>query len=317
MTAEIDLVLNMRRLENEDDYWSIRNFLKKAFLLNGRYDRSWQAARLDYWRWHIMQNCLETNNIANVIFIWETADKHIKAVLTPENKGEAFLHIHPAYNAPRLIDRMISCAEENLCLIHEKGRKIYICAHSDDLLRKNMLLEKGYTKGDSPEYQRRRCLITSPVADAHIKKISGYEIRSLGDIRELPSRSWASWRAFHPEEPDSNYEGWEWYLNIQKMPLYRRDLDLIALSSEGDVSAFCTIWYDDTTRTAYFEPVGSVPEHQRKGLGKALIYEGMRRIQALGAVMATVGGYTTFANALYSKTFSQEYMLDEAWYKYL
>jgi len=33
------------------------------------------------------------------------------------------------------------------------------------------------------------------------------------------------WNAFHADEPDDRYEGWDWYHNIQHAPLYRRDLD--------------------------------------------------------------------------------------------
>ncbi|PDV97386.1 GNAT family N-acetyltransferase [Candidatus Chloroploca asiatica] len=43
-------------------------------------------------------------------------------------------------------------------------------------------------------------------------------------------------------------------------------------------AAFCTLWYDEATRTVAFEPVGTHPEHQRTGLGKALMAEGLRRV---------------------------------------
>ena len=45
---------------------------------------------------------------------------------------------------------------------------------------------------------------------------AGYSIRALRDETELPARSWLSWRAFHPDEPDSAFEGWDWYRNIQR-----------------------------------------------------------------------------------------------------
>jgi len=47
---------------------------------------------------------------------------------------------------------------------------------------------------------------------------------------------------------------------------------------EDQITAFCTIWFDDVTRSAYFEPVATVPAHQRRGLGKAVITEGLRRL---------------------------------------
>ena len=104
-------------------------------------------------------------------------------------------------------------------------------------------------------------------------------MRPLGDVDELPARSWFSWKAFQPDEPEENYEklGWEWYLDIQRCPLYRRDLDLVTIAPNGDIASFTTVWFDDVTRCAYFEPVGTYTPYQRRGLAKAVMYEGMRR----------------------------------------
>ena len=131
--------------------------------------------------------------------------------------------------------------------------------------------------------------------------------------RELPARSWVSWRAFHPDEPDDKYEGWEWYRNVQRAPLYRRDLDLVAVAPDGELAGFCTVWFDEATRTAAFEPVGTHPAHQRKGLGKALLAEGLRRVQRLGATLTTVGSYSHAAGALYASVGFTEYDLSEPW----
>ena len=138
-------------------------------------------------------------------------------------------------------------------------------------------------------------------------------MRALGGEEELPSRSWASWRAFHPENPDEEYDGWEWYRKIQRMPLYRRDLDIVAVTAGGAVAAFCTLWYDDVTRSGYFEPVGTAPEHQRRGLATAVMHEAMRRLQRMGGTLATVGGLSSAADALYRAVMSPEAYLLVPW----
>ncbi len=68
--------------------------------------------------------------------------------------------------------------------------------------------------------------------------------------------------------------------------------------ADGELVAFCTLWLDPVTRTGYFEPCGTDPDHQRKGLGKAVMLEAMRRAKDMDCV--TVGGYSDAANALYS-----------------
>ena len=74
--------LTMRRYRNDDDYWRIRTFLREAFRLNGYRQYSWDVVRFDYWRWHGVMN-IETFPLQDAIFIWETADRQIAAVLNP------------------------------------------------------------------------------------------------------------------------------------------------------------------------------------------------------------------------------------------
>ena len=82
----------------------------------------------------------------------------------------------------------------------------------------------------------------------------------MGAEDELPARSWASSRAFHAEEPDENYDGdYSWYRNLQSAPLYRRDLDIVAATPDGEIAAFSTISYDDYTRSAVIVLEGSSP----------------------------------------------------------
>jgi predicted acetyltransferase len=97
--------------------------------------------------------------------------------------------------------------------------------------------------------------------------------------------------------------------------LYRRDLDLVSVAPNGDIASFCGVWYDDVTRSAYIEPVGTYTPYQRRGLATAVMNEGLRRVRRLGATVAFVGGYSAEANALYSSVMGQEYDLSERWVK--
>lgn len=301
--------LVMRKFQTDEDYWRIREFLRQVFLLNDRQELSWHVARFDYWRWHGIEN-LGDGSLEQDVFIWEAADERMAAVLTREGPGDAFLQLQPEFCTPELEEEMIAVAEEHLAAPGENGREVHIWVNSSDLMTQQLLARRGYLKGNWPESQRRH-RFDRQIPDAFVP--AGYRVRSLGDVEELPARSWASFRSFHPHDPRENYQGWEWYLNIQRIPLYRRDLDIVAVAPTGEVASFCTIWYDDVTRSAYYEPVGTVPEHQRRGLGKAILHEGLRRLQRLGAVVAFVGGYSREANALYESAGFTQYLLLEPW----
>ncbi len=158
--------------------------------------------------------------------------------------------------------------------------------------------------------------LSGPIPDAPLAP--GYTIRPLGDGLELLERCYASGLGFHEGDirvAVDNRDDPTWYRNIQTAPLYRRDLDLVAVAPDGAIAAFCTIWFDDVTRSAYFEPVATVPAHQRRGLGKALLTEGLRRLQRRGALVAGVGGYSPHANALYRSVMGDDHTLYEPWVK--
>lgn len=300
---------NLRPYADETDYWRVRQFLREVFLLNGRREFSWSLLRWDYWRWHIQENIFRFN-LAEAVFLWEHADQ-LAAVLNADHPGEAFLQIHPALATEALQAEMLDVAEDRLAATQPDGeRTLRVWADSEDAGRQALLTRRGYVRGDWPEYQRRRPM-SLPVPAAPVP--AGYAVRALGDEAELPARSWASWKAFHPDEPDEKYEGWDWYRNVQRVPLYRRDLDIVAVAPGGEIAAFCTAWFDDVTRTVVFEPVGTHPDHQRRGLGRAVMAEGLRRALRLGATLATVGSYSPAAHALYSAMGFTEYDLSEPW----
>ncbi|MGD2248444.1 MAG: GNAT family N-acetyltransferase [Candidatus Methanofastidiosia archaeon] len=304
----------MRQYHNEEDYWQIREFLRKIFLLQSRKEKSWHVARWDYWVWHGTKN-ISHDKLEKVVYIWETPAKKIAAVLNPEDKGHVHLQVHPEVRTLKLEEEMIVTAEKNLAITTPSGEKLVIWVNHKDFIRQKILKRRNYTKNGDPEHQRWQKLET-PIPEPPIP--SGYTVKSMGDGAELLERCYTSGLAFHPDDIKiavENRNDISWYRNIQTAPLYRRDLDIVAVTPHGDVASFCTVWFDDVTRTAYFEPVGTAPVYQRRGLGKAVILEGLRRIKKMGALIAYVGGYSDPANALYRSAGFTQYSLSEPWVK--
>ena len=301
-----------KKYRGETDQERIRKFLQQVFWLNGRREYSWPLYRWDYWVWHVNANIFHFD-LSAAVFIWENESGQITAVLNPDHPGEAFLQSHPYYRSASLEVEMLSTAETHYAVAQPDGtQKLMVWCPAGDKLRQDILLRRGYIRQSEPEFQRRRegwqPAVDVPLAD-------GYTIRNLSHDDELPARSWVSWKAFHPAEPDSQYQGWEWYRNIQRAPLYRRDLDLVAVAPNGEFAGFCTIWYDPDTCTASLEPVGTHPDHQRKGVGKALLTEGLRRLRPMGATLITVDSYSERAGALYASVGFTNYDLSEPWLK--
>ena len=308
----VGMKLSMRKYQSEDDFWRIRNFLRDVFIQNDRRMLCWPVARWDYWRWHGIMN-IGDGTLETGVYLWETPNGEIAAVLNREGAGQAFLQVHPAFKSAALEEQMISQAEEYLKTTSRRGDLVlWVWLVSGDSLRQEILERRGYThREDADEHQWRRDLEEAiPESPAR----EGYLIRSLGDVSELPLRSWASWRAFHPDEPDENYEGWDWFVNIQSAPLYRRDLDIIAATPDGQIASFCTIYYDDATRSAVTPLVGTAASHQRRGLCKAVLCEGMRRLQKMGCTRIFSKATDPAAEALYGSVMNVKYT-SETWIK--
>jgi mycothiol synthase len=306
------MTLICRPYRNEYDYFKIREFLCQTLLLHERKQINWPLYRWDYWRWHVNANIFQFK-LNESVFLWETDDSALAAVLNPGGRGEAFLQIHPRHRSAALIEEMLTLAEQKFPIpLADEKVTLSIGADAQDEVFKAALVQRGYTRTGEVEHQRWQ-LLDHPIPSAALA--AGYMVRSLGDDSELPARSWASWRAFHPNEPDEKYKGWEWYRNVQRIPTYRRDLDLVVVAAGGEIAAFTTIWYDEATKTGAFEPVGTKPEHQRRGLAKALLTEGLLRLQKLGAVIAYVSSYEPGAHATYESVGFKEYDRSEMWVK--
>ena len=96
---------------------------------------------------------------------------------------------------------------------------------------------------------------------------------------------------------DSTLTADTWRL-VQRLPQYQPELDLIAAAPDGTGASACTVWYDAATKCGEFEAVGTSKAHRRRGVGRAVITEGLRRLHGLGATTAVVQTQITNAPAI-------------------
>jgi GNAT superfamily N-acetyltransferase len=310
----------MRSYHNDEDYWRMRNFLREAMVRNGRREICWHVARLDYWWWFCNPD-LEKLSLEENIFLWETGEGKIAALLLPEGRGQAFPQIHPQYFTAKLYEQVVIQAEERLSTMGRDGRKkVWVYVDVQDKSQQEILASRGFQRVEhtgEQEYQHRRSL-DEPLPDG--LSTPGYTIRAMGDGLELLERCYASGLGFHDDDIHTardNRDQPQWYHHIQTAPLYRRDLDIVAVAADGSIASFCTMWFDDVSRTAYIEPVATVPAHQKRGLGKAVIIEGLQRLKRMGCKVAFVGGYSPAANALYFSVMGPDHDISEPWEKML
>lgn len=128
----------------------------------------------------------------------------------------------------------------------------------------------------------------------------GFALRtSRGTEEDARLRSVASYAAFESGKTFEEYVPRTW--KFMQSPVYVPGHEIFIAAPAGQVAAFCMIWTDDLNKVGHFEPVGTHPDFQRKGLGKALLLDAMRRLKSEGMNEATVctGAANIPAIALY------------------
>jgi len=111
----------------------------------------------------------------------------------------------------------------------------------------------------------------------------GYRIRSLRGPQEFETRVALHRAAFPPSRLNvAKYE------RLLTVPHYRFEDDLVVEAPDGSLAAFALAWYDPDGLVGELEPVGTHPDHQRRGLSRAVVTEAVHRLVQHGAKVVQV-----------------------------
>jgi GNAT superfamily N-acetyltransferase len=259
---------------------------------------------------------VEENRLAQLpIQLWENGDGELVAFVLPEGTSDfAHLQVHPDYRF--LEDEILHWSEAHLGADNEdEGRRqLQISVFDYDALRQQLLLERGYEKMAYGGMVRHMRLGRQP--RPMVTVAPGYTIRptdpeNLEDCRHIADLLNAAFhRTFH--------NPWEYQNFARRAPSFRPTLDLVAVAPDGSFAAYVGVPYDNPNRLGIFEPVCTHPDHQRKGLARALMNEGLLRLWELGAEQAMVGtGDMVPANSLYTAMGFTEAYKSYVWRKWL
>jgi len=171
-----------------------------------------------------------------------------------------------------------------------------VAVYRDQTALRDLLTSRGFTDEPVPLAGLRH-----PAGDTGARPPAGYRIRPLEEGEE-PLRLRAHRQAWKPSSlpftddtlagisPDAESRmDAEKFSEMQRAPLYRRDLDLVVEAPDGSLAGSCTAWLDPSNGWEELEPLGIVPEHRRRGLAQTLALDVCRRA-------ADHGGRDVFIN---------------------
>jgi ribosomal protein S18 acetylase RimI-like enzyme len=175
-------------------------------------------------------------------------------------------------------------------VIGESGvRSVGMFTAEDDTATIGVLVDLGFVPAERrlSQFQWRpdgeAALPAAEAALPHAALPDDYRIRHLSGRDDIPARVDAHRAAFVPSKLTI-----EKYERLFTLPHYRPEDDLVIEARDGGFAAFATAWWDADGRVGEFEPVGTHPDHRRKGLARAILEWGLRRYAERGARVVQV-----------------------------
>ena len=183
-----------------------------------------------------------------------------------------------------LLRRILAWAKDHVRAISPDGvppEEFSTGCFASHLPHARMLAELGFTpRLEGSLFVNARSLsvpIPKPTLPA------GVVIRPPEGEHELDRRAQLHATVWHPSKVTP-----EGYRITRSAPGYDATLDMVAVMPEGSLGAYCICWPEEATGTCEFEPVGTHPDHRRKGLAGAVMYAAMRRAREIGLRTALV-----------------------------
>ena len=115
----------------------------------------------------------------------------------------------------------------------------------------------------------------------------GYVVRRLAGAGEAGSRADAARLAFGSTMKQQEHRAR--YASFMASPGYAWACDTVAVAeADGEIAAFAVTWPDAESSLGLFEPVGTHPQHQRRGLARAVVAAGLLDLARAGIARARV-----------------------------
>jgi ribosomal protein S18 acetylase RimI-like enzyme len=111
-------------------------------------------------------------------------------------------------------------------------------------------------------------------------------VQPVGDD-DVEDRASITHAAFGNRKPFAQYASE--YAGFRASPAYPFGWDLLLRDGEDRAAACCIAWPDPISHAGTFEPVATHPDMHRRGFGRALLLDGLRRFAAAGMTYAIVG----------------------------
>lgn len=271
------MAIRMRNYQWMRDFETARKFLADIFNIRKAYT-NWIPSELENLKFG-PGGTKYLDEEDEYLKIWEVFDEaqqiapKIVAVSYTKPSGGCWLSIHPDHTsvAREIVLWMQSRVKE---MKRDDGEEVNMnfVVDEDDEEFIHLLSDMGFQKGEI-EGDKQVRPIDSPVPAYSLPE--GYTIRNA--VIEKDFRKYREVQmAVFPHIVSMSRELLQLYSTAS---FYHEDLDIVAVDPDGEFAAFCTARIDPLSKIAELEPVGTHPDHRKRGLAKAVICESLKRLE--------------------------------------
>lgn len=252
-----------------------------AFLVeaNGTTDQShyWHVG--DLW-WGLYQNTIfdPTQDVT----LWTDEQDTLVGFSWFEAPSGVTMHVHPVWRGRGVVEQAMldQFIATHPTIKDDDDGKLWTKAVDRDQATLTFLAAQGFER-DPLHY-----LLLLRDLDDSLPPPSlppGFQVRHVGAETEWTERVNVHREVWHPSRVTLDA-----YQRLRTVPAYQPELDLVVVAPDGSFAAYALLWLDQTNRIGEFEPVGTRSTFRGQGLGKAVMIEGLRRLQAAGMRRAFV-----------------------------
>lgn len=250
----------------------------------------YHIGNLAHWIYAILR---ERRPIGELVQVWED-DAGIAGIAINFLFDTAFqLFVRPAYRGTGAERTMLQSAfETTQRLIRSTGQSntlVMTDVFSCDSIRIKALEQLGFTRYRLWDHITERSL-SEPIPEVRLPE--GFLIRCAADA-DYPQLASVRNDAFNNDWTAEQYRAM-----VMHKPGYQPEREIIVVAPDAQIAAFTVIHVDPVNKLGLFEPVGTRPAFQRRGLARAMMLYAMHEMKRQGMQAALVEHDATNTAAL-------------------
>jgi ribosomal protein S18 acetylase RimI-like enzyme len=214
--------------------------------------------------------------------LWEDGDELLGFAWLEEPDG-VVMHVHPRLRGSGSLEgEMLDWAARQTRAVFgaRAGDELWTRVPEDDPRPAAFLTDLGFVR--DPDHTLKMSRDLDDPLPSHLQP-GDWTVREVGGEEEWEERVEVHREVWNPSQVTL-----EAYRRVRESPGYDPRLDLVAVVPDGTFGSYCICWFDPGSHAGLFEPVGTRPAYRGKGLGKAVMLEGLRRLREMGARAALV-----------------------------